>query len=301
MNNIPNLFLIGAPKTGTTALAKNISKHKDIFLPKYGTERFFDAITYYDYQEDSPVSSIEEYLSSFDSNEALKATYRLDPCALSMYKKESIDNIIKLSPNAKFIIILREPVSASLSMHRQRLGYTDIKMREVSENFMECWDKLESRKDGKGFPKGCRNKFLFRYDLLYSYELYLPYIIKTIKKENLFIGFYDDFIDKPNKFYSNIFKFLEIDKIDINNDKINKPKIMKKSKFLEHIELLSAKSFKIRNKLGMSGKKINSLKQFIFNFYIIKDTKKQIASKEVYNFFEKTNQYINILKKQYKL
>ena len=300
MHNIPNLFLIGAPKTGTTALAKNISKHEKIFLPKYGRERFFDAITYYDYQEDSSVSSIEEYLLSFDSKEALKATYRLDPCALSMYKQESIDNIINFSPNAKFIIILREPVNASISMHRQRLGYIDIKMREISDNFMECWEKLEERKEGKGFPKGCRNKFLFRYDLLYSYELYLPYIIKTIKKENLFIGFYDEFIGEPDELYSKIFKFLNLENIDINNKQINKPKIIKKSKFLEYIELLSTKSFTMRSKLGLNGKKITLLKKFIFSFYIMNDIKKEIANQKVYDFFAKTNGYLDKLKYEYK-
>jgi len=44
----PNLFLIGAPKAGTTALAKNISKHSDIFLPKNERSRYFDGITFYD-------------------------------------------------------------------------------------------------------------------------------------------------------------------------------------------------------------------------------------------------------------
>ncbi len=301
MHNIPNLFLIGTPKTGTTALAKNISKHKNIFLPKYGKERFFDAITYYDNKEDSPVQSIEEYLSAFTSDASLEAKYRLDPCALSMYKKESIDNLLNFSPDSKFIIILREPVSASLSMHRQRLGYADVKMREVSENFMECWNKLKERKNDKGYPVGCRNKFLFRYDLLYSYEKYLPYIIKKIKKENLFIGFYDDFISKPKIFYKNLFEFLELKDINIDNKKINKPNIIRKSKLLEYIEFLSMKTFNLRSKLGLSGGKMNLVKKFIFGLYTITNIEKQTADKCVYDYFNKTNQYLDKLKKEYKL
>jgi len=301
MNKIPNLFLIGSPKTGTTAFANNIAKHKEVFLSKYGKERFFDGITYYDFQEDCPVSSVEDYLSVYNFKEAIGSKYKLDPCALSMYKKESIDNILKFSPNAKFIIILREPVTASLSMHRQRLGYADIKMREVSENFMECWDKLKDRMVGNGYPKGCRNKFLFRYDLLYSYELYLPYIIKTIKKENLFIGFYDDFIEEPKQFYSQVFKFLNIENISIENKKINKPKIVKKSKLLEYLILLSNSTLAIRKKIGLTGEKVNLIKKIIFSFFIATKVEKQVADKKVYDFFAKTNKYLSELKKEYGL
>lgn len=294
--NIPNLFIIGAPKAGTTAFVNNISQHKDIFVPEQKEPRFFDAHTFYDYKEDYPIKSKKDYLKLFNSDEAKNAKYRVDGSVFNIYSEESIENILELSADAKFVIILREPVDASISMHRQRLTYADTKMREISENFMECWDKLGNRKEGKGYPQNCRNKFLFRYDLLYSYELYLPYIIQRIKKENLFIGFYDDFIKNPDEFYSNFFNFLYIEGIDIENKKINTSKILKKSKFLEYLDLFSKKTFYLRNKLGLSGKKINLIKTYIFNLYMDKNAKKQKADEKVYKYFQKTNEYLDKLR-----
>lgn len=299
MKNIPNLFILGAPKTGTTALANNIAQHKNIFISEKKEPRFFDAHTFYDFEDDYIIKDLSVYISLFNTNEAIESKYKLDASVFNMYSKESIDNILKLSPNAKFIIILREPVAASLSMHRQRLGYADVKMREISEDFMECWDKLEDRRVGSGYSKGCRNKFLFRYDLLYSYELYLPYIIKTIKKENLFIGFYDDFIEEPKQFYSQVFKFLNIENISIENKKINKPKIVKKSKLLEYLILLSNSTLAIRKKIGLTGNKVNVVKKFIFSFFISTKVEKQKADKKVYDFFLETNKYLSELKKEY--
>ena len=75
---------------------------------------------------------------------------------------------MKFNPKAKFILILRDPLDAAQSMHLQRLKYLNKNLREVSTNFYECWSLLKLRKKGLGFPKGCKNKFLFRYDLLYS-------------------------------------------------------------------------------------------------------------------------------------
>lgn len=301
MKNIPNLFIIGAPKSGTTAVANNIAQHKDIFISQLKEPRFFDAHIFYDYKKDYPIKDLESYLHLYSSEKAKSAKYKLDASVFNMYSEESINNILKLSPNAKFIILLREPISATLSMHKQRLSYADLKMREISASFMECWDKLKDRKNGIGYPKDCRNKFLFRYDLLYSYELYVPFLIDRIKKENLFIGFYDDFIKTPELFYSNLFDFLEIDKITIDNKKLNKSSILKKSKLLEYFILLSNNTLAIRKKIGLTGGKVNLIKKFIFSFFIITKVEKQVVDRKVYDFFSKTNKYLIELKKEYGL
>jgi len=298
MSNKPNLFILGAPKAGTTALANNLSQHKDIFISEQKEPRFFDAHTFYDYEEDYPIKTLNEYLKLFDSDIAKTSKYRLDASVFNMYSEKSINDILKLSPEAKFIVLIREPVSATLSMHRQRLGYIDVKMREVSDDFMECWKKLEDRKRNNGYPKNCRNKFLFRYDLLYSYEKYLPFLIHRIEKNNLFVGFYDDFIKTPELFYGSIFNFLNIDNMQIDNKKLNNSSIIKKSKFLEFIDFLSRKSFLIRDKFGLTGGKINLIKKFIFNLYTSDNIQKQQVDNRVYDFFENTNKYINMLKNQ---
>jgi len=292
MNNKPNLFLIGSPKTGSTALAKNISQHSQIFLPKYGKERFFDAITYYDYQEDCPVNSLDDFLSSYTSKEATESRYRLDPCALSMYKKESIENILKLSPDAKFIIILRDPVEASISMFHQRLSYVDIPMREVCDDFNKCWNLLEDRKEGKGYPKGCRNKFLFRYDLLYSYQNYLPYLKERLG-DNLFIGFYDEYKDTPDMFFDKLFSFLELDAIKIESKKINKSAIVKKTLFLNILNKIAKNTIDIRKKLGLLGL-VNIQKNIVSKYR--KPIKSVKAEQKVYDFFKPTYEYLESLK-----
>src|SRR5205085_5344674 len=38
---LPNLFIVGAPKCGTTAWAEYLDSHPDIFFPKYKDQCFF--------------------------------------------------------------------------------------------------------------------------------------------------------------------------------------------------------------------------------------------------------------------
>lgn len=296
--NVPNLFIIGAPKAGTTAFVNNISQHKDIFVPEKKEPRFFDAHIFYDYKEDYPIKSLEDYLKLYYNEKAKMSKYRVDGSVFNMYSKESIDRILSLSPNAKFVVILRDPVEASISMHKQRLTYADTKMREISDDFMICWEQLKYRKFGEGYPKNCRNKFLFRYDLLYSYQLYLPYIIKKVGLENLFIGFYDDFIKKPDEFYCNFFNFLGLECINVENKRINESKILKKSKVLEYIEYISKKTLFLRKKVGLVGKNIIIAKNFLYNLFINKDFNNQnIDKNKLYEYFKETYDYLEYLKK----
>ncbi len=298
MSNVPNLFILGAPKSGTTAFANNISQHKDIFISKKKEPRFFDAHVFYDYEEDYPIKSLEIYLDLFVSKSSQESKYRLDASVFNMYSKKSISNILSLSPDAKFIILLREPLSASISMHKQRLAYVDVKMREISDDFMACWRELDNRKNNKGYPKGCRNKILFRYDLLYSYELYLPFIMGKIKEENLFIGFYEDFINTPELLYAEIFDFLGVENITVNNETLNNPRVIKKSKLLEYVVFLSEKTFNIRQRLGLTGGLIKKIKQYVFSLYEVNVFSEKKSDKTVRDFFLNTNQFLDEIKKE---
>lgn len=299
-SNVANLFILGAPKSGTTALSYNLAQHQDIFMPEVKEPRYFDAHIFYDFEEDYPIKSIEEYSELYSSRSAKESLYRLDGSVFNMYSIQSIENILKVSPNAKFIIVLREPVDATVSMFKQRLAYSDSKLREVSDDFMECWNSLEERKVGKAYPKSCRNKFLFRYDLLYSYENYIPEIESMIDNKNLFIGFYDDLKSNPDLFYSNIFEFLGIEKRTIKNEKHNKSNIVKKSFLLEVIETISKKTFHIREKIGLtSGGLLTNIKNFIKDKYTVKSGYKVNIEPIVYDTFSNTNKYLKFLKEEY--
>ncbi len=288
--NKPNLFIIGAPKCGTTALAENLSQHPEVFLPIQKEPRFFDASTFYDYPEDFLTKDLNDYLKYYTHSEGAK--YRVDASVFNMYKKESIENILDLSPDAKFILIIRDPVEASISMFHQRLSYVDIAMREVCEDFNTCWDLLEERKKGKKYPKGCRNKFLFRYDLLYSYQNYLPYLQERLG-ENILIGSYDDYSNNSEQFFQKIFTFLVIENINIENKEINKSTIVKKSLLLNILNMIAKKTVGIRKKLGLLG--VVNMQEKIVPKYKQSIDKSIKADKKIYNFFQPTYTYMESL------
>lgn len=295
MDNIPNLFVIGAPKSGTSAFVSGLKQHKDIFVPIYKEPRFFDAHTFYDYKEDYPIKTMEQYLKLYKSQESKNCKYRIDGSVFNMYSETSIKNILKISPQAKFILIIRDPVDAVKSMFVQRLKYVDPKMREISDDFLECWSKLEMRKKGEGFPKGCRNKILFRYDLLYSYEKYIPMLIDLIPEGNLHLERYSDFRDNPKVTYSKIFKFLGVDINVVPKNKVVNPSIHVESTFVSRcMSILANKTLKFRKVISLNGDKVSFFRKLkagkIAKNKLIIKSDEEISSK-----FIRTYQYMRAL------
>lgn len=252
MNNLtPNLFVIGAPKSGTTALVAQLGAHPEIFVPKIKEPRYFDARVFYDKVEDYPLKSYVEYLDLYKSEHSLNSKYRVDGSVFIMYSKEIIDEILIVSPHAKFILMLRDPLEAAKSMHLQRLKYADAGLREVSESFCDCWKLMGERSKGNKYPENCRNKFLFRYDLLYQYEKYLCYLLETIPKYNLLIIEYNLFRTKPSYVQQSVQIFLGINQCRLPNVIINESYKVSASKFRQLIARLLRATKQWRNKIGL--------------------------------------------------
>ncbi|NDY72000.1 hypothetical protein DO021_10790 [Desulfobacter hydrogenophilus] len=294
--NIPNLFLIGAPKAGTSALAEGLQQHSRIFMPYKKEPKYFDARTFYDFEEDYPIKSIDHYLNLYSTNQSSSILYRLDASVFNMYSLESIKDILLLSPKSKFILMLREPLSASKSMQKQRLKYTREGMRELSEDFCECWEYLKGRSNGTCYPKKCRNKFLFRYDLLYSYERYVPYIIDFVGRNNIFIGKYENFKKDPSTFYKRLFNFLSLDgNSSVKNKLVNKSYILKNCYMNRIITCSALATSDFRRKIGLSGQRVNFIKKNILRKNDIEKHLNTDCDAEVKAFFSRTYTYLSEL------
>lgn len=273
MENFPNLFLIGAPKAGTSALADALGQHPDIFLG-IKEPRFFDAGVFYDEVSSYPIKSMKQYLSLYSGREAQSTRYRLDASVFTMYDVTAIKKILNMSADAKFLIMLRDPLTASKSMHLQRLKYTTPEMREISNDFCKCWSLLEDRAKGKGFPDGCKTTILFRYDYLYKYELHLPLILELLSQDQIMITRFEDFQKQPVHVLRNIHEFLGIDdtfKPLVN--RVNPSFVVAKSPRNFMIDWGVAITTPIRHKLGLRGSKIGWLVRLIN--HVKKKEKKQ--------------------------
>ena len=102
----PDFLIIGAPKSGTTSLFHYLSQHSKIIPPEYKEPAFFS--WHYD-------KGYAWYLSKFPNKlkKLNKLTFEATP--LYLYFPDSPVIIKQYLPQAKFIVILRNPIERAFS------------------------------------------------------------------------------------------------------------------------------------------------------------------------------------------
>ena len=137
----PNFFIVGAPKAGTTSLYAYLSMHPEVFMPSTIKEPDYfshKAILAQNlYYNTTHVTNLEEYLDLFSLANGEKA---IGEASVSyLYYQEAARNLYDFNPEARIIIILREPVERAFSHYLMdaRLGlikatFDDIVFEKLS-------------------------------------------------------------------------------------------------------------------------------------------------------------------------
>jgi len=135
-----NLFIVGAMKAGTTSFVELLSQHQDIFVPPvkephffvdampqelYEPNKFFSLENYLEHEFPNPlhitkVETIVQYQRVYSQHQG--ETYQLDGSTAYLHAIESAQKIYEYNPEAKIIVLLRDPLERSFSHYKMDLG-----------------------------------------------------------------------------------------------------------------------------------------------------------------------------------
>lgn len=206
---IPDFFVVGHMKSGTTALHTMLKPHPQIFVKT--KEPWFLASELRAQASLRPIGSgrtprtLEEYLSLFDAARPEQLAGELS--ALYLWSPTAAGAIAELQPNARIIAILREPASFLHSLHLQ---FVQIYI-DTEKDFRKALSLEEARRQGRDLP---RNEYWpgatfysdhVRYvEQLRRYEAVFP-------PEQIKVIIYDDFRRDNAATMRAIWRFLGVD------------------------------------------------------------------------------------------
>jgi len=222
----PNLFIVGAPKCGTTFLYHYLKKHPDIYFPNLKEPHFFgsDLIR----RNGAYNLSLDEYCKLFKTDKKIIG----EASTFYIFSKNAAKEIYDFNPKAKIIIMLRDFVDLVYSLHSQFVFSGD----EVIEDFNKALDLENDRLNGINIPNQTTvvNKLFYTKNILSLPENIISFI-NYFEKENIKFIFLDDIQNNPEKVYSETLSFLNIDSsINISNFKILNKNKNYKSKFIRN-------------------------------------------------------------------
>lgn len=203
MSRYPNLFIVGAPKSGTTAMAKYLNSHPDIFAPAQKEFWFFGN----DLKRYKAGPTDVQYLEWFTkwNNEI----YALDASPFYLYSMSAPSEIKDKVKNPKIIIMLRNPTDLVHSMYHQNcfVGAED------KDSFQKAWDLEEVRLKGSAIPIKCKLEMSIRYKTIGQFSLYVKNYIDHLGKDNVHVIFYDDFKIDAKKCFEHLLHFLNLNTV----------------------------------------------------------------------------------------
>src|SRR5262245_27125154 len=108
----PDVFIVGAPRCGTTAMWQYLGDHPDVYMSPRKEPWFFCR----DLRFSDPIPrTLDAYLANFA--EAREQARVGEASAWYLYSREAATAIKAFSPAARIIVMLRDPVAVMHSLH----------------------------------------------------------------------------------------------------------------------------------------------------------------------------------------
>jgi hypothetical protein len=226
----PNLFIVGAPKSGTSSLRDWLGQHPDVFT--ITVEPCFFCNDIGDYRN---VKDKKRYLGLF--KDAKSEKYVVDKSALYLYSRESAKRIKDFSPNAKIIIILRNPKEQMVSMHKHLL----YDGKETIKSFEKALKIEEKRKRGAKYLER------FFYQDVANYEPQIERYMKTFGKKNVLVLRLENMKKNPEKFFKKVLNFLKLSEFKPDFTPKNLTKERNKRPFVFFIRIFKKTPYKFQD------------------------------------------------------
>lgn len=203
---LPTFLVIGAAKSGTTALWAILRQHPDVFMPELKEPH------HYAFPPGRPApafagpgATITEAVTDPDAYRALFAPAGAaravgEASALYLYLPDAVDRIAAALPGVRLVAVLRQPADRAFSsfQHLKRQG------REPAATFEEGLALEGERiRDGWGF--------LWRYRDLGHYPAQLRRYRDRFGDSRLLVHLYDDLVRDPLGVARRTYEFLGVD------------------------------------------------------------------------------------------
>lgn len=180
-NRYPNLFIIGAPKCGTSTIYEWLAGHPEIQFSSKKEPNYFNT------------DHLDNFRPSLDQYESLFTggiggyKYAVEASAWYLYSEVAVPEIVKVRPDARFIVCLRSPADMVFSLHSQNLFAGE----EVVSDLRQAWDMQSLRRSGASVPPHSEMKRLM-YEDVCRLGTQLERLYRTVDPESVQLVFLDD-------------------------------------------------------------------------------------------------------------
>jgi hypothetical protein len=215
---LPDFYIIGHAKSGTTALYEMLNQHPGIYMPEYkkgaGKEPWY-------FSRDNPhpqrtserniaytgrtEQTLEDYLSLFTG---ASDDQKIGEASTSyIWSRTAAERIAAARPDAKIVAIVREPAAFLRSLHLQLLQ----NHHETERDFRKAVELDGPRRENREIPQQSYWPQALIYSDRVQYVTQLERYRAQFPAEQMLVLIYDDFRDDNVATVRRVFRFLGVD------------------------------------------------------------------------------------------
>ncbi len=200
---LPNTFLLGAPKAGTTALSRWLESHPDVHVsvPK---EPYYWASDYPRMRRHYGFDDRRDYEALYERDIARRACRRVDGSTTYLYSATAVPDILEAVPDARFIVSLRQPADLLVSYHRTQL----IALNEQERDFAVAWRRSLT---GRGPTTDPLDAKLVDYPQVGALGAAVDRLIARVPRERVHFVVFDDLVQSSELVWEQLVRFLDLD------------------------------------------------------------------------------------------
>ncbi|MBA2556463.1 MAG: sulfotransferase [Chloroflexi bacterium] len=203
----PNLFLVGAPKCGTTSMYQWLRQHPQVYMSPRKEPFFFATDLDSGSEQDGLIfeRSEAEYRRLFDGVRSETAIGEASTCYL--FSEVAAERIKAYSPDARILIMLRDPVEMAQAHHAHSVaaGSEDI------EDFAEALAAEPDRIAGRRIPKGTWYEKSLRYRQVCTFTPQVRRFLDAFGRDRVHLIIFEDLRKDPRAVYRSTLEFLGVD------------------------------------------------------------------------------------------
>jgi sulfotransferase family protein len=197
-------FFVGAPRCGTTALAKWLRGHPQACLSRPKEPHFFAMQDLRGLPMDELRQIVQtKYVDRFFPHRH-GSTVLSEGSVSYLYAPERLEPILRLWPRAKFVICVRNPLQMVPSLHQRHFVNGD----ESVKQFERAWSLVPERRNGRKIPRSCLDPRFLDYWEAGNHGRHVERFLDVIGRERCLVCVFDDLQADPGREYRRLLDYL---------------------------------------------------------------------------------------------
>ena len=198
---MPDFFIVGAFKCGTTALYEYLRQHPGVFMPFHKEPLYFGD----DLTRRYGRMTAEQYAALF--RDAKPGQRVGEASAWYLYSRSAAREIREHNPEAQIIVMVRNPVDVMYAQHSQLL----FNVEEDIVDFGEALAAEPDRRAGRRIPPGPLRVENLYYRESVRFAEQIERYLEAFGRERVHVIVFDDFRADTAGTYREVLRFLGVD------------------------------------------------------------------------------------------